>query len=96
VDGVDGHKTLIFFQAFMIAPLIPTLGHQFGVSPQRIGLVVPAYMLAYGAATLSIGLASDRWGRRRLMLASFGSFVVLTAGTATAQTATRCSGSSGR
>jgi predicted MFS family arabinose efflux permease len=77
---------LIFFQAFMVAPLIPRLSDEFGVSAQRVALVVPAYMVAYAAATLLYGLASDRWGRRPLMLASLVAFVVLTAGTATAQT----------
>lgn len=78
---------LIFFQAFMVAPLIPQLSEDLGVSPQRIGLVVPAYMIAYGAATLLYGLASDRWGRKPFILASLAVFVALTAATATAQSA---------
>lgn len=73
---------LIFFQAFMIAPLIPTLSRDLGVSVQRVGLAVPAYMVAYGVATLAYGLASDRFGRRRLMFASLAALVTLTAGTA--------------
>lgn len=80
---------LIFFQAFMVAPLIPRLADDLDASVQHIGLIVPAYMLAYGAATLLYGLASDRWGRRRLMLGSLVAFVVLTAATATAQTVRR-------
>lgn len=79
---------LIFFQAFMIAPLIPTLSRDLGVSVQRAGLVVPAYMVTYGVATLAYGLASDRFGRRQLMLVSLAAFVVLTAATATAASAT--------
>ena len=78
---------LIFFQAFMVAPLIPRLSEDLGVSPQRIGLVVPAYMVGYGVATLLYGLASDRWGRKPFMLGSLAAFVVLTAATATAQSA---------
>lgn len=78
---------LIFFQAFMVAPLIPRLSDDLGVPPQRIGLVVPSYMIAYGLATLVYGVGSDRWGRRRLMVGSLAAFVVLTAATATAQTA---------
>jgi predicted MFS family arabinose efflux permease len=83
---------LIFFQAFMIAPLIPLLSDEFAVAPQRVGLVVPAYMVTYGVATLLYGLASDRWGRRWLMLGSLAAFVVLTAATATAQTAAQLIG----
>lgn len=80
---------LIFFQAFMVAPLIPRLSSDLGVSPQRIGLVVPAYMIAYGVATLGFGVGSDRWGRGPLMIASLSAFVVLTGATATAQSATQ-------
>lgn len=43
---------LIFFQAFMVAPLIPRLADDLDATAQRIGLIVPAYMLAYGMATL--------------------------------------------
>ncbi len=43
---------LIIFQAFMVAPLLPRLTDLFGVSVGAMGLVVPAYLLPYGAATL--------------------------------------------
>lgn len=43
---------LIFFQAYMVAPLIPRLSAVFGVSGQTIGLIVPAYMIPYGVSTL--------------------------------------------
>src|SRR5713101_6519699 len=80
---------LIFFQAYMVAPLIPRLSELFGVSSQRIGLVVPAYMIPYGVSTLFYGLFSDRLGRWRIMRVSLVAFLVLTALTATAQTASQ-------
>ena len=58
---------LIFFQAYMIAPLIPKLATIFNVSEQRIGLIVPAYMLAYGVSVLFYGLLSDKFGRKRIL-----------------------------
>jgi len=76
---------LIFFQAYMVAPLIPRLAVAFEVSAQAIGLIVPAYMIPYGVSTLFYGLLSDRLGRRRIMLASLLAFVVLTILTATSQ-----------
>ena len=76
---------LIFFQAYMVAPLIPRLSAVFGVSGQTIGLIVPAYMIPYGVSTLFFGLLSDRLGRRRIMLASYLAFIGLTALTATAR-----------
>lgn len=83
---------LIFFQAYMIAPLIPKLADVFHVSAQTVGLVVPAYMIPYGVATLFYGLLSDRLGRRPVILASLLAFVALTAFTATAQTAAQLIG----
>lgn len=80
---------LIFFQAYMVAPLIPQLAHKFGSSEQFIGLMVPAYMIPYGLSTLFFGLLSDRLGRRRIMYFSLTAFIVLTVLTATAQSATQ-------
>lgn len=78
---------LIFFQAYMVAPLIPRLSAALHVSPQAIGLIVPAYLIPYGVSTLFYGLLSDRIGRRRIMLASLSAFVLLTGLTATARSA---------
>jgi len=79
---------LIFFQAYMIAPLIPRLAAVFAVTDRIIGLTVPAYMLPYGLSTLFYGLLSDQLGRRPIMVASLAAFAVLTALTATSQSAT--------
>src|SRR5690625_60970 len=43
---------LIFLQAYMVAPLIPRLAEAFRVSVRTIGLIVPAYLIPYGLATL--------------------------------------------
>jgi predicted MFS family arabinose efflux permease len=59
---------LIFFNGYLIAPLIPTLARELGKSEQQIGLIVPAYMLTYGFSTLFYGPLSDRVGRRRVLL----------------------------
>ena len=80
---------LVFFQAYMVAPLIPRLAAAFHVSVERIGLIVPAYLLAYGFATLFYGALADRVGRRAVMLSSFVFFVLLTALTALAQSSTQ-------
>lgn len=74
----------IFFQAFMVAPIIPSLATAFGASPQAVGLIVPAYLIPYGAATLVYGLLADRLGVWRIMATSLAAFAVLTALTATA------------
>ncbi|TAN06732.1 MAG: MFS transporter [Rhodanobacteraceae bacterium] len=75
---------IIFFQAYMVAPIIPTLATRFGASVQTVGFVVPAYLIPYGIATLVYGLLADRLGAQRVMFASLAAFAVLTALTATA------------
>ena len=99
VEGVAGDRRehllwvlsaatfLIFFQAYMVAPLIPRLSDVFAVSGHTIGLIVPAYMIPYGLSTLFYGLLSDRLGRLPIVLASLTAFVVLTGLTATSQSA---------
>ena len=73
---------LVFFQGFMIAPLIPRLAQLFDASTNTVGLAVPAYLIPYGLTTLIWGPLSDRFGRRRVILGSLTAFVVLTAATA--------------
>jgi predicted MFS family arabinose efflux permease len=76
---------IIFFQAYMVAPIIPTLSKTFATSVQTAGIIVPAYLIPYGIATLVFGLLADRLGLQRVMLASLAAFVALTALTATAK-----------
>jgi predicted MFS family arabinose efflux permease len=63
---------LIFFQAYLVAPLIPALMKQFNASQETIGLLVPAYLLPYGFFTLIYGPLSDRVGRRVVLLVMIG------------------------
>jgi len=78
---------LIFFQAFMVAPLIPSLATLFHVSEESLGRVVPVYMIPYGLGSLALGFISDRLGLRRIVLRSLAAFVLLTALTATSRSA---------
>ncbi|RSK24514.1 MULTISPECIES: MFS transporter [Hymenobacter] len=78
---------VVFFQAYMVAPLIPRLATLFGVEAQAVGLAVPAYLIPYGVATLFYGLLADRLGPPRILLGSLLAFVALTALTATASSA---------
>ena len=73
---------LVFFQAFMVAPLIPRLAELFGASTNVVGLAVPAYLLPYGLMQLVWGPLSDRIGRGRPILGSLVAFIALTALTA--------------
>lgn len=76
---------IVFFQAFMVAPIIPVLSTAFATSVQTVGLIVPAYLIPYGIAGLLYGVLSDRLGIHRVMFASLAAFAALTVLTATAQ-----------
>ena len=83
---------LIFFQAYMVAPIIPHLAQVFRVDNQVIGLIVPAYMIPYGITSLLFGLLSDRVGRKPVMLMSLFAMMILTLLSATAQSASQLIG----
>lgn len=65
---------LLFFQTYMVAPLIPSLADALHVNRQHIGLLIPAYTIPYAVAALVYGAIADRFGRRTLMFLSLGAF----------------------
>ena len=69
---------LVFFNGYMLAPLIPALSREFSVGIQQMGWVVPAYMLTYGFSTLFYGPLSDRIGRRTVLLTLLRAFIGVT------------------
>ncbi|MGN6367235.1 MAG: MFS transporter [Phycisphaerae bacterium] len=77
---------LIFFQSYLVAPLIPSLAIELHASQVALGWLVPAYMLAYGFSTLFYGPLSDRIGRKPVLLLLLGCMALTTAGTASSQT----------
>ncbi|QTE38563.1 MFS transporter [Mucilaginibacter gossypii] len=75
---------IIFFQAYMIAPLIPSLATTFGVSQQLTGILIPAYLIPYAVSTLFFGLLADRFRPTSIITASLTAFVALSFFTSTA------------
>ena len=76
---------LIFFQAYMVGPLVPTLSASLRIPTLWAGYLVPAYVLPYGLSTLLYGPLADRFGRRRVMLVLLLAMPPVTALTATAR-----------
>lgn len=70
---------IIFFQGFMVAPLLPGLSMTFHVSVRQVSFIEPAYLLGYGSATLIYGPLSDKYGRLPIILFSLSCFILLTA-----------------
>jgi predicted MFS family arabinose efflux permease len=75
---------LLFFQAYMVAPLIPYLSEQFHTSRENAGMLVPAYLLPYAFGTFTWGLLADRIGRRNVIFTCLPLFAVSCAFCATA------------
>jgi DHA1 family bicyclomycin/chloramphenicol resistance-like MFS transporter len=75
-------------QALAIDVMLPALGmiaRDLGVSnPNHRQLVIGVFLVAAGVGSLLPGPLSDRFGRRRVMLACFAGYVVLTLGCALA------------
>ena len=61
--AMGGVALLVFYSNYMVAPLIPTFSEEFGVTPYRLGWLVPGFSIAYGISTLVYGVVSDRFGR---------------------------------
>ncbi len=76
---------IVFFQGYMVAPIIPLLSAAFHASEQTTGMIVPAYLIPYGIATLICGLLADRIGIHRVMFNSLAIFCLLTFLTAASQ-----------
>jgi predicted MFS family arabinose efflux permease len=77
---------IVFFQAYLVAPLIPSLAAEFHTTEGAVGTLVPAYLLPYGVFTLIYGPLSDRIGRRAILLATLAAMSAATLLTALAPT----------
>lgn len=70
---------IIFFQGFMVAPILPELSSLFQVSVRHVSFIEPAYLLSYGISTLIYAPLSDNYGRFPVILFSITGFILLTA-----------------
>ncbi len=57
------------------APLIPTFVADLGLTYAAAGTIQTAYFWTYTAVQIPIGLVADRWGSRRVMMASMAVLV---------------------
>lgn len=69
---------IVFFQGFMVAPILPQLSRLFHVSIKHVSFIEPAYLLSYGVATLFYAPLSDRFGRFPVIVFSLSGFILIT------------------
>jgi predicted MFS family arabinose efflux permease len=68
---------LLFFQTYMVAPLIPSLAIALNVSRAQVALLIPAYTIPYAIGGLLLGALSDRVGRRFVLFFGLASFPIV-------------------
>ena len=68
----------------MYLPALPTLEAEFAVSTARVQHTVSAYLFGMGLGQLAFGPLTDRFGRKRPLLAGLGLFALASAGCALA------------
>lgn len=57
-------------------PALPSLPATFGTSAARVQLTLSVLLIAFGASQLLLGPASDRWGRRPVLLGSLAVYAL--------------------
>ncbi|WRZ95256.1 MFS transporter [Streptomyces sp. NBC_01007] len=80
-----GVFTLLFLfgtETFLVSPLLPTIAEDIGVSESAAASSVTAYVLVYAVFAPFLGVLSDRFGRRRALLAGSALFVLSNIGAA--------------
>jgi DHA1 family bicyclomycin/chloramphenicol resistance-like MFS transporter len=74
------------FSIDMYLPALPQLADQFHVGAARVQLTITACLLGLGLGQLFLGPISDRWGRRRPVLAGLLLYAAASIGCAVAPT----------
>ncbi|MFJ5306762.1 MFS transporter [Streptomyces sp. NPDC088350] len=69
-------------ETFLVSPLLPTIAKDIDVSEAAAASSVTAYVLVYAVCAPFLGVLSDRFGRRRALVAGSLLFVVSNVGAA--------------
>jgi len=70
---------IVFFQGFMVAPILPQLSGHFHASVRYVSFIEPAYLLSYGVSTLFYAPLSEKYGRFPVIVFSLSGFIIITA-----------------
>ena len=87
--GLSAATFIIFFQIYMVAPIIPSLSVFFRISEQAVSDIVPAFLIPYGVFSLFYGVFADQIGTKKVILTSSLVFIILTVGTTFSQNITQ-------
>jgi YNFM family putative membrane transporter len=65
-----GCTLVLFADMYATQPILPLLSHAFSVSPAQAGLTISAVALGIALASPLLGFLGDRFGRKRVIVAS--------------------------
>ena len=71
VSADSSFNTAISFLTNILGPLIPDIITGFRVSLSMAAILPFAFFIAYGVMSIPAGFAVQRWGEKKLMVASF-------------------------
>lgn len=81
-----GVMFLVGTDTFLVAPLLPELTARFASPPASAGWMVSAYAIGYCVTAVFAGPVSDRFDRRRVLVAGMSAFSAATAACGLAST----------
>lgn len=58
-----------YLGSYMRIPVVPLFATSLGASAWEVGIINAAFLLMSGALSIPVGILSDRWGRKLLILA---------------------------
>lgn len=64
----------------MSLPALAAMGASFGVAPSRVGLMMGGFIIGFAVAPLLYGPASDRYGRKPIVMFGRTLFTIASAG----------------
>ena len=64
----------------MSLPALAAMGASFGVAPSRVGLMMGGFIIGFAVAPLLYGPASDRYGRKPIVMFGCTLFTIASAG----------------
>ena len=57
-----------YLGSYMRIPVVPLFAHSLGASTWEVGIINAAFLLMSGALSIPMGILSDRWGRKLLII----------------------------
>lgn len=79
-----GTNFLVGLALYMVTPLMPSIGRDYGLTPSGMGLMATGFSVAYFLSALVLGSLAQRVGQRRMLVGAVTLFAIACLATAVA------------